>query len=102
MVGVHEQRIRSTNNSTEWILVTLVFPWGGERRDSRAQDRKAPVGDLGAGHRLERLDRGNEYVAESALGLDHLRSGRIRLQLPSESQNLDIDAAIIDVLVDPG
>src|SRR6266702_3523847 len=49
---------------------------------------------------LERLNRNSEAVANAALGLDNARRARVGLQLASQPQDLDVDAAVEDVFVD--
>jgi hypothetical protein len=51
---------------------------------------------------LERCDRQREHVADAALGLDHARRTRIGLQLAPQPQDLDIDAAIENILMNSG
>lgn len=51
---------------------------------------------------LERLDRHGEDVAHAALGLDDARRARVVLQLASQPQHLNVNAAIEDVFVDAG
>src|SRR5258708_35449358 len=46
--------------------------------------------------------RQRKHIADAALGLDHARCPRIDLQLASQPQHLDVDAAIENVLVEPG
>src|SRR6478609_471019 len=48
---------------------------------------------------LERLYRQSENIADAALGLDHTWRARIDLELAPQSQDLDIDAPIENVLV---
>src|SRR6516164_2969649 len=47
------------------------------------------------------LDRRRENVSDAPLGLDHLGSAWVLFQLAAKTQNLHVDAAIEDVLVDP-
>src|SRR5208282_792070 len=47
------------------------------------------------------LDRLRKDVSDSPLGLDHLRRAWVLFQLAAETQDLHVDAAIEDVLVDP-
>jgi hypothetical protein len=48
------------------------------------------------------LDRQREHVANAALGLNHARCTGISLQLAPQPQDLDIDAAIENILVNSG
>jgi len=48
------------------------------------------------------LDRQREHVANAALGLNHARCTGIGLQLALQPQDLDIDAAIENILVNSG
>src|SRR5262249_32765597 len=50
----------------------------------------------------ERLHHGAENVSDSTLGPDDARGTRIRFKLPSQPQYLDVDAAVENVLMDPG
>src|SRR5262245_49676136 len=50
---------------------------------------------------LERFYRERENIADAALGLDDSWRARIDLELASQPQHLDIDAAIENVLVHP-
>src|SRR5947209_7287675 len=50
----------------------------------------------------ERLDRHGEHVADPARRLDDARRARVLLELAAQSEDLDVDAAIEDVLVDAG
>ena len=52
-------------------------------------------------HFLEWFDRQRENVADAALGLDHAWRAGIDLQLPPQPQNLDIDASIKNIFVNP-
>lgn len=54
------------------------------------------------GTALEGFDGWTEDIAEAAFGLDDLRRAGIGLQLATEPQHLHIDAAVEDILVDPG
>ena len=50
---------------------------------------------------LDWLDRQREHVANAALGLNHARCTGIGLQLALQPQDLDIDAAIENIVVNP-
>jgi hypothetical protein len=49
-----------------------------------------------------RLDRQGEDVPDAALGLDNAGRAGIDLELASQSQDLDVDAAVEHILVDAG
>jgi len=51
---------------------------------------------------LERFDRQSEHVADAALGLNYARCTGIGLQLAPQPQDLDIDAAVKNILVNSG
>jgi hypothetical protein len=51
-------------------------------------------------HPSEALDRRRENVSDAPLGLDHLGCAWVLFQLAAKTQNLHVDAAIEDVLVD--
>jgi hypothetical protein len=48
------------------------------------------------------LYRNGEYISEAALGLDDARRARIALELAPQAENLHIDAAVEDILVNAG
>src|SRR5271166_4232225 len=52
-------------------------------------------------HSSEALDRRRENVSDAPLGLDHLGRAWVLFQLAAKTQDLHVDAAIEDVLVDP-
>ena len=48
------------------------------------------------------LYRQGKDVADPALGLDHIGHARVALQLPAQPQDLDINAPVEDIFVNPG
>ena len=49
----------------------------------------------------QRLDWQSKHVADAALCLDDLRRTRIEFQLPPQSQDLHVDAAVKNVFMHP-
>ena len=62
----------------------------------------AKIGSYTFAHPSERLDRQGKHIPDAALGLDD--AGRVEpgLQLAPQPQNVDIDAAVEDILVRAG
>src|SRR5207245_1815016 len=50
----------------------------------------------------EALDGNCEYIPDAALGLDHARRAGLALELAPEAEDLHVDAAIEDILVNAG
>jgi hypothetical protein len=59
------------------------------------------TGVIGARH-SHHFQSGSEHIADAAFSLDSPRCARIDLQLGPQPQDLDIDASIKNIFVNPG
>jgi hypothetical protein len=63
--------------------------------------RRTILKSLAARLPSKRVDRQGEEVADATFGLDNARRARVGFKLASETQDLDVDASIEDVFMDP-